>query len=239
MAEKDLTSASSAGDLASALAPDTSFPDELMRELKIAYDPAGGAEQWRPMVIAALKRNGFAATQREQDLMIAQIQSESGGNPNILQQVQDVNSGGNEAKGLLQVIPGTFAAHRDPELPDDRTDPWANMNAALRYYKSRYGMDLGAMWGQGHGYNLGGWISGQGTKDSVPLVGAPGEFIVNRRAAAENRDQLEAMNSGRSIRAGGGAQVTYNIHTFDLDDAMRELSRKEAQHAQTHLGARV
>lgn len=88
-----------------------------------------------------------------------------------------MNSGGNEAVGLLQVIPGTFAAHRDPELPDDRTDPWANMNAALRYYKSRYGMDLGAMWGKGHGYNLGGWISGVGTKDSVPLVGALGSSL--------------------------------------------------------------
>lgn len=237
VAEKDLTSASSASDLASALAPDVSMPDELQRELKVTYDPAGGAEQWRPMVIAALKRNGFAATQREQDLMIAQINTESGGNPSIIQQVQDVNSGGNEAVGLLQVIPGTFAAHRDPELPDDRTDPWANMNAALRYYKSRYGMDLGVMWGKGHGYNLGGWIHGSGTKDSVPLVGAPGEFIVNRKAAAENRAELEAMNAGRSVPSRGGS-VTYNIHTFDLDDAMRELSRREAQHAQTYLGAR-
>ena len=237
VAEKDLTSASSASDLASALAPDVSMPDELQRELKVTYDPAGGAEQWRPMVIAALKRNGFAATQREQDLMIAQINTESGGNPSIIQQVQDVNSGGNEAVGLLQVIPGTFAAHRDPELPDDRTDPWANMNAALRYYKSRYGTDLGVMWGKGHGYNLGGWIHGSGTKDSVPLVGAPGEFIVNRKAAAENRAELEAMNAGRSVPSRGGS-VTYNIHTFDLDDAMRELSRREAQHAQTYLGAR-
>lgn len=238
VAEKDLTSASSASDLASSLAPDVSMPDELQRELKVSYDPAGGAEQWRPMVIAALKRNGFAATQREQDLMIAQIKSESGGNPGIAQQIVDVNGTGDAAGvGLLQIIPGTFAANRDPELPDDRRDPWANMNAALRYYKSRYGMDLGAMWGKGHGYNLGGWISGQGTKDSVPLVGAPGEFIVNRKAAAENRNELEAMNSGRSVSSRGGS-VTYNIHTFDLDEAMRELSRREAQHAQTHLGAR-
>lgn len=238
VAEKDLTSASSASDLASSLAPDVSMPDELMRELKVTYDPAGGAEQWRPMVIAALKRNGFAATQREQDLMIAQIKSESGGDPSIVQQVQDVNSGGNEAQGLLQVIPGTFAAHRDPELPNDRTDPWANMNAALRYYKSRYGMDLGAMWGKGHGYNMGGWINGSGTKDSVPLVGAPGEFIVNRRAAAQNRDLLEQINAGRTVPQSSGGGVTYNIYAFDLDEAMARTSRREAQHAQTYMGAR-
>ena len=240
VAEKDLKS--DGGDvqsLSEALSqpPGLGIPDEIMRELKIQYDPAGGAEQWRPMVIAALKRNGFAATQREQDLMIAQINTESGGDPNILQGIQDVNSGGNEAKGLLQIIPGTFAAHRDPELPNDRTDPWANMNAALRYYKSRYGMDLGAMWGKGHGYNMGGWIGGQGNKDTVPLVGSPGEFIVNRQAAAQNRELLEAMNSGQPVQPSGGG-VTYNIHTFDLDEAMKVLSRREAQHAQTWMGAR-
>ena len=218
-------------------APGTGLLDEIRRDLKVSYDPAGGAEQWRPMVIAALKRNGFAATQREQDLMIAQIDHESSGNPSITQQIQDVNSGGNEAEGLLQVAKGTWRQHRDPELPDDWHDPWANMNAALRYYKSRYGMDLGQMWGKGHGYNAGGWISGHGTKDSVPLVGAPGEFIVNRKAAAQNREALEAMNAGRTVTPSGGG-ATYNIYTFSLDEAMSELSRKEAQHAQTFLGAR-
>lgn len=60
---------------------------------------------------------------------------------------------------------------------------------------------------------------------------------MNRKAAAENREELEAMNAGRSVPGSRGS-VTYNIHTFDLDDAMRELSRREAQHAQTYLGAR-
>lgn len=116
----------------------------------------GVVERWRAMVTAALARNGFEPNLRNQNLMLAQIRSESGGNPAITQQIRDVNSGGNEAAGLLQVIPGTFAAYRDPSLPNDRRDPWANMNAALRYYKARYGMDLGRMWGRGHGYAHGG-----------------------------------------------------------------------------------
>ena len=124
---------------------------------------AGGdsVERWRPMVIEALKRNGFEPNKRNQDLMLSQIASESGGDPAIVQGVQDVNSGGNEAQGLLQIIPGTFAANRDPSLPNDRTDPWANMNAALRYYRATYGDDLGTNWGRGHGYDKGGlWESG-------------------------------------------------------------------------------
>ncbi len=121
------------------------------------YVPSAGVEQWRDLAIQAMRREGFNADDPAQvNAMMAQIQSESGGNPSIIQGVQDVNSGGNEAQGLLQVIPGTFASFRDPSLPDDRTDPMANMVAALRYYKSKYGMDLTTMWGQGHGYDQGG-----------------------------------------------------------------------------------
>ncbi|AKJ71815.1 putative major tail protein [Tsukamurella phage TIN4] len=115
-------------------------------------------ERWRPMATAALKRNGFLGDKRDQDLMLKQIMTESGGRPGVLQTVQDVNSGGNEAQGLLQIVPGTFAAYRDQTLPNDRTDPWANMNAALRYYKDRYGNDLGTHWGKGFGYDNGGFL---------------------------------------------------------------------------------
>ncbi|WP_054812175.1 transglycosylase SLT domain-containing protein [Nocardia arizonensis] len=123
--------------------------------------PAGEAVQrWRDLAIEALKREGFDPAQV--DIMLSQIQSESGGNPDIAQQIVDANGTGEAAGvGLLQIIPGTFAAHRDPTLPNDRRDPLANMVAALRYYKSRYGLDLSQMWGKGHGYDQGGvWEPG-------------------------------------------------------------------------------
>jgi hypothetical protein len=123
----------------------------------VNYDPTGGAEQWRDLAKEAMRRTGFNADDPQQvNAMLAQINSESGGNPSILQQVHDVNSGGNEAQGLLQVIPGTFAAYRDKALPDDRTNPLANMVAALNYYRNRYGSDLTTTWGHGHGYDQGG-----------------------------------------------------------------------------------
>lgn len=121
---------------------------------------SGNVESWRDMAMAAMRRQGFNADDPAQvTAMLKQIQSESGGNPGIAQQIVDVNGTGESAGvGLLQIIPGTFAAHRDPSLPDDRRDPWANMNAALRYYRSRYGGDLTKMWGHGHGYAEGGIV---------------------------------------------------------------------------------
>ena len=160
----------------------------------------GDVERWRPMVIAALRRNGFEPNRRNQDLMLAQIQSESGGNPGVVQGVQDVNSGGNEAVGLLQVIPGTFESNRDPSLPNDRTDPWANMNAALRYYRRQYGDDLGSMWGKGHGYAQGGTIPGSGNRDTVPALLTPGEEVIRKGPAEKNRPMLKKINEGGDVR---------------------------------------
>ncbi|WP_109527266.1 MULTISPECIES: hypothetical protein [Nocardia] len=122
------------------------------------YDLSAGVEQWRDMAKEAMRRVGFDADNDQQvNAMLAQIQSESGGNPNIAQQITDINGTGEQAGvGLLQVIPGTYEAYRDPELPNNRRDAFSNMVAALRYYKSRHGDDLTKEWGKGHGYDQGG-----------------------------------------------------------------------------------
>lgn len=127
------------------------------------------AEQWRGLAMQALVDEGYTPPEAYIDAMIAQIQTESGGDPNIYQQVKDVNSGGNEAAGLLQVIPSTFEAYRDPRDPDNRLDPKANMDAALRYMRGRYQGDINGVWGHGHGYD-GGGIAPGGVND--PKTGA-------------------------------------------------------------------
>lgn len=117
------------------------------------------AESWRDTVIAALKRAGLPSTKPYQDAWVKQIQSESGGDPNAVQgAIGDVNNiSGDLAKGLVMVIGSTFAANRDPSLPNNQFDPLANLTAGMRYAKSRYGVEgmLGTI-GHGHGYARGG-----------------------------------------------------------------------------------
>lgn len=149
---------------------------------------AGSAESWRPMAKSLMGRYGFDPSNKAQvDAMIAQIQSESGGDPNIAQQIVDINGTGESAGvGLLQIIPGTFAAYRDPALPNDRRDPEANMAAALRYYRARYGTDLTTMWGKGHGYAGGGILDFDRLRlyDTGGVL-RHGDMAVNLSGAAE------------------------------------------------------
>ena len=120
---------------------------------------SGRAESWREMMIAAYKRQGYEPTPEKIDAWIRQIHTESGGDPNIAQQIVDVNGTGESAGvGLGQMIPSTWAAFRDPELPDDRRDPWAMTNAMVRYGERKYGDNLLNVIGHGHGYSTGGML---------------------------------------------------------------------------------
>ncbi|WP_227979988.1 transglycosylase SLT domain-containing protein [Nocardia spumae] len=221
-----------------------------------SYNPEAGVEQWRGLSTQVLIREGFNPAQV--DIMLAQIQSESGGNPSIVQQVKDVNSGGNEAVGLLQVIPGTFATYRDPSLPNDRTNPEANMVAALRYYRAAYGSDLSTMWGQGHGYADGGLIGGigGGRSDTQRIWASAGEFIVNSYDAQRNLPLLQAINSSQwnpvsmpalapAFSGAGAASVNRDhsvnfygdTHVMNHDDLVRGMDRYVEQQSMGALAA--
>ena len=163
-----------------------------------------GADQWTDAIKAALEREGFEVNERNINLTKSQIMSESGGNANIAQQITDINGTGEEAGvGLLQVIPGTFQAFRNPALPNNRRDPDANISAALRYYKSKYGLDLGVRWGKGMGYKDGGIIPGWSPGWDEWLIGVSGGESVMRPewTAAVGADYVNGMNS--AARSGG------------------------------------
>lgn len=128
-----------------------------------AWDVSAGAEQWRQMMIDAYRNQGYEPTPAKIDAWVRQIDSESGGDPNIAQQIVDVNGTGEAAGvGLGQMIPTTWAAYRDPSLPDNRRDPWAMTNAMVRYGEQKFGDSLLDVIGHGHGYDQGGVANGIG-----------------------------------------------------------------------------
>ncbi|MEV6219802.1 hypothetical protein [Nocardia sp. NPDC051833] len=121
------------------------------------WNPSAGAEQWRQMMIDAYRKQGYEPTPEKIDAWVRQIDTESGGDPNIAQQIVDVNGTGESAGvGLGQMIPNTWQAYRDPSLPDNRRDPWAMTNAMVRYGEQKYGDRLLDVIGRGHGYDQGG-----------------------------------------------------------------------------------
>ena len=69
------------------------------------------ASKWRSDIVKAGKSMGVKLSAGDIKDIIRLIDTESSGNPRVTQGIQDVNSGGNEARGLLQYTPGTFAGY--------------------------------------------------------------------------------------------------------------------------------
>ena len=213
-----------------------------------AYDPQGGAEQWRDTMVAAYKRQGYGYDAAKIDAWVRQINTESNGDPNVAQQIVDVNGTGESAGvGLGQMIPATWEAYRDPELSDNRRDPWAMANAMVRYGEKRYGKNLLSVIGQGHGYARGGDVWGAGTarSDDILALLSNGEHVTPEHTAKLARPLLNAMDHNPELaRTMNGiyqaSQTTapgvtntvenhYHIETNNLDEGLRRAERMAAR----------
>ncbi|ANZ59348.1 hypothetical protein AYR59_04675 [Fructilactobacillus lindneri] len=151
----------------------TSFPKKLAAEsinwIKKQFEsmeapdgsgsaPAGsGSARWRPYIVRAFEQLGVAPADWKVAKLLRQIQTESGGNPRIMQQIHDANSGGNESRGLLQFSGSTWAADALPGHTD-----WKNgydeILAAIHVLEHGGEGGWGGV-GNGHGWENGGFLN--------------------------------------------------------------------------------
>jgi phage-related protein len=110
---------------------------EAMAAVSAPVAGAQSVQAWSALAAQALQIAGLSASQLP--AFLALMAAESGGNPNAINRTDSNAAAGIPSQGLMQVIPPTFAAYRDPSLPNNILDPLANMVAAANYIQARYG----------------------------------------------------------------------------------------------------
>lgn len=143
------------------------------------------------------------------------IMRESSGNPTIIQQIHDVNSGGNEAEGLFQITPRTWDAHGGQEFAPSprRATPQQQAIVAARIFTRN---PSGSDWGAGR---PGREDAQQLAAGLVPTEGAP--------VTDPNRPDYNeyAMWSSSSQNRGGTKVDLFLLHTQEGDGNADSLAR--------------
>lgn len=185
--------------------------------------PGSGVERWRGVGLRSLAIARQPASNIGRLLM--QMDSESGGDPNVVNRWDSNWAKGTPSVGLMQVIGPTYRAHKHPAYDvgpykyGTSVNPLSNVLAATRYTLARYG-SLARGW-QGRGYDdggilahgQGGWnMSGRPERVLDPDQTRAFERLVNvldtrqlprAVAAVPSFDQLFAAMS----RSGGGSDA--------------------------------
>jgi hypothetical protein len=123
---------------------------------------AGSVGSYAPTVLQVLRMLGQPAADLR--TVLAQMTTESGGNPFAVNRWDSNWKAGTPSVGLMQVIGPTFAANAGPFgrigpfAYGVSENPLANIYAGLHYAIGRYGPSWTNVLGHGHGYDNGGWL---------------------------------------------------------------------------------
>ncbi|NHN55770.1 hypothetical protein G9U51_08270 [Calidifontibacter sp. DB0510] len=212
LAKKLVGSAVSKGfDLVTSMFTDASTGNVSLDDSAIAGTAVG---RWAPLVRRSLAMNGLPTSEAYVSAWLRQINTESGGNEKAIQGIVDVNSrSGNLARGLLQVIPPTFAAYHFKGF-DQIMRGFDNMLAAMNYAKNRYGVTemLGAI-GRGHGYAAGTRRAQRG----LSVVGENGWELVDFGGGERVYSHQESVQLQPQGAAAAGP--TLSFHGVPMDSA--------------------
>jgi hypothetical protein len=180
----------------------------------IAYNPAGGWEQWRPTVLQALSIIGQPAGLA--NTVLNQIRTESSGNPRAINLTDSNARRGTPSKGLIQTIDPTFQAYRLPQLANDPYDPLANIVAGMRYAIDRYGSIAAGM--RGVAYDNGGMFAPGSI--GVNLLDKP-EAVLTPAESAAYQAHAKELADGYS----GKAPIQFgDIHVGRVEDTRKLMN---------------
>lgn len=150
--------------------------------------------QHKALIDAALAADHIPAGQWSQweigmDTLVTR---ESGWNPAAINLTDSNARAGHPSQGLAQTIPSTFAAYRNPGLPNNILDPVANLAAAINYIVADY-HGIGNVQQANpslppKGYDKGGWLTGLGINTSgMPEAVLTHEESQGLKAAVQNK----------------------------------------------------
>lgn len=176
----------------------------------------GGVQQWAGLAAMAIQLGGLSSSQLP--AFLALMQAESGGNPGAINLYDSNAMMGQASRGLMQVIPSTFAAYHVAGTSNNILDPLANMAAAANYIRHVYGGQVpGSPYAMGTNHASRGWhLVGENGPEMRYFRG--GERVANARTT-----QRELR------RHGGGGGCVFEKGAFQIDargasvEAVREM----------------
>lgn len=213
---------------------------------KAKEDETSGGNYNPELIWKAAKEMGLSPSGSFIRMLQATIQSESGGR-NIVQQIHDINSGGNEARGILQYTPGTFMHYAMPGHTNIM-NPYDQLLAFFNNSDWRNSIGNTVIWGHAktdwlHSGPQGSRrlaYGGRFDKATSAVVGEDGtEYVVN--VTKDNADQLlmaaiaeRAKTSSSSIFAKAlqgfkSSQIRAINSVPDVQNAINSFSTGTAQ----------
>ena len=195
----------------------TKMAEWIKKQFASLANPGGsGVARWRPYIIRAFKQLGVEPAEWKVAKLLRQIQTESGGNPLAWQGIHDVNSGGNEARGLLQFAGSTWAADALPGHTDWRNG-YNEILAAIAVLE-RGGEGGWGNVGNGHGWANGGLISTHGMYEVGE--GNKPEMIIPLSASKRSRayQLLSEVMAQFKHEDNNGSETHSNGELYDKQD---------------------